>query len=67
VRAARRLDETPLLHVAEMVFTQIRMTLEDLTARDCAGTRSGHCATHYTLRLACVGGPRLTSGWRNAL
>jgi glucokinase len=48
-----------------MVFAQICMSLEYLTTGDSAGTRGGHCATHYNpvmLLAGDVGGTKTLLG-----
>src|SRR5262245_14102891 len=55
MRAVGRLDEPPLLHVTEVIFAQIRVSLEYLTTGDSAGTRGGHCVTHYNPVMVLAG------------
>ena len=38
-----------------MVIAQIRVPLEYLTTGDCAGTRGGHCVTHYNPLMVLAG------------
>src|SRR5262245_19743077 len=60
-----RLNQPPFLHVPKMVFAQVRMPLEHLATRNGAGTRSGHCATHYNpvmLLAGDVGGTKTLIG-----
>jgi glucokinase len=51
----RGLDEPPLVHVAQVIVAQVRVSLEYLPTRDSAWTRSGHCATHYNPVMVLAG------------